>query len=66
MKTERLVLENEVGVTFDTKELQQIFKVISFLAPLVYVERKSDGAKGTLQFIHSPRFYFNWKGESDG
>lgn len=49
---------------WDTKSLQQDFEVLGFLAPFVVVKRRSDGAKGTLEFTHSPRWYFNF--ESDG
>ena len=34
----------------NTTQLQQQFTVISFLAPFVSVERKSDGQRGTLEF----------------
>ena len=30
------------------------------MAPFVAVRRKSDGAKGSMEFTHSPRFYFNF------
>ena len=43
-----------------TDEVREKFDVISFLAPFVMVERKSDGVKGTLEFTHMPRFYFNF------
>lgn len=43
-----------------TAELQQEFTVHSFLAPFVVVTRKADGAKGSMEFTHSPRFYFNF------
>ena len=46
---------------WNTTELQEDFKVISFFAPYVFVERKSDGKKGSLEFTHMPRKYFNWK-----
>jgi hypothetical protein len=31
------------------------------LAPYVIVRRKVDGAVGSLEFQHQPRFYFNWQ-----
>ena len=46
--------------TYTTTELQEQFIVHSFLAPFVMVTRKSDGQKGTLEFNHSPREYFNF------
>jgi len=45
---------------WNTHQLQEDFVVLSFLAPFVLVRRKSDGAKGTLEFTHSPRVYFNF------
>lgn len=46
--------------TWDTTELQQDFEVIGFAAPYVVVRRKSDGQKGSLEFRHRPRVYFNF------
>jgi hypothetical protein len=34
--------------------------VHSFLAPFVVVTEKATGEKGTLEFTHMPRFYFNF------
>lgn len=45
---------------WDTQELQRDFEVLGFMAPVVAVKRKSDGAKGSLKFTHHPRFYFNF------
>ncbi len=53
-------LEAKHGEVWDTKGLQQYFNVLAFMAPLVIVERKSDGAKGSLEFQSDPRLYFNW------
>ncbi len=47
--------------TWTTKELTKDFNVIGFGFPFVVVIRKSDGVKGSLEFRHSPRVYFNWK-----
>lgn len=60
-QTERQRLEAEYGQVYDTQELQQNFDVLGFMAPFVVVRRKSDGAKGSLTFQHSPRFYFDWQ-----
>lgn len=43
-----------------TEELQRDFIVHGFLAPFIAVTRKSDGKKGSLEFSHSPRIYFNF------
>lgn len=45
---------------WDTAQLQRDFIVHSFLAPFVVVTRKSDNKKGSMEFTHSPRFYFNF------
>ena len=50
-----------LGDTWSTDELQAEFKVLGFGAPFVSVERKSDGVKGSLEFQHMPRFYFNFE-----
>lgn len=47
--------------TWDTKQLQEDFKVVGFQAPFVVVVRKADGIKGSLQFTHAPRVYFNFE-----
>lgn len=44
-----------------TDELREEFEVIGFMAPFVAVRRKSDGAKGSMEFTHNPRWYFNFK-----
>ena len=60
---ERLKLETKNPV-YDTTELQETFIVHSFLAPCVFVTRKSDGVKGTLMFRSRPRFYFSFVEDS--
>ena len=44
-----------------TAEMQADFEALGFMAPFIIVRRRSDGAKGTLMFDHSPRFYFGWE-----
>ena len=51
----------EAEQRWDTAEVQRDFIVHSFMAPFVFVTRKADGVKGTMQFTHLPRFYFNFK-----
>lgn len=46
--------------TWTTAEVVRDFEVVGFLAPYVVVVRRSDGVKGTLQFTHQPREYFDW------
>lgn len=52
------------GQIWDTTALQSDFAVIGFSAPFVMVRRKADGVKGTLEFTHSPRVYFNFRAAS--
>lgn len=57
---ERAELEQRYGAVWDTKELARDFVVIGFMAPIIVVQRKADGVKGSLEFQHQPRFYFNF------
>jgi hypothetical protein len=45
---------------WDTEGVQRDFEITSFFAPYCFARRKSDNVKGTLQFSHSPRFYFDF------
>ena len=51
-------LERAYGQVWDTEELARDFAVEGFAAPFAVVVRKVDGIKGSLQFQHSPRFYY--------
>jgi hypothetical protein len=56
----RAELEAQYGKVWTTKEVAEEFELIGFAAPWVTAKRKSDGQKGSLEFVHWPRFYFNW------
>jgi len=56
----RQALEAQHGTVWDAQQLATDFTVIGFLAPFVVVQRKADGVKGSLQFQHSPRFYYGF------
>ena len=58
---DRHTLEQRHGQVWDGSELGREFEVIGFMAPLVVARRKSDGTRGSLEFQHHPRFYFNWE-----
>ena len=58
---ERKRLEEEYGQVWDTSELSQDFVVEGFMAPYVVATHKGTRERGTLQFQHMPRFYFNWR-----
>lgn len=56
----REALEARYGQVWDTDQLTEEFEVTGFLAPYVAVKRRSDGKKGSLEFQHSPRFYYGF------
>ena len=56
----REALETRHGQVWDTEELSEEFVVLGFMAPFISVERKCDSQKGSMEFQHSPRFYFNF------
>jgi hypothetical protein len=58
---DRAELERRHGQVWDLRELAAQFVLIGFAAPYVIVRRKADGAVGSLEFQHQPRFYFNWQ-----
>jgi hypothetical protein len=40
------------------------YEVIGFMAPYVGLRHKTTGKKGSMEFQHSPRFYFNYQEDS--
>lgn len=61
----REALEAKYGKAWTTTELAGEFEVIGFMAPYVVVRRKADGVKGSLEFQHHPRFYFNFQAHKE-
>lgn len=59
-QSERERLEEKYGEVWDTTQLQEHFVVEGFQAPYVVVTRKSDNVRGSMEFQHSPRLYFNF------
>lgn len=57
----REALEAEHGQVWDASQLAEDFEVVGFLAPFVVARRRADGVKGSLEFQHNPRFYFNFE-----
>ena len=58
---EREELEQQFGKVWDTNELTTEYSVEGFMAPYVVVTRKEDNVRGSLEFQHRPRYYFNFK-----
>jgi hypothetical protein len=57
-------LAEELGIDgpiWTTETVSQDFEIIGFMAPFVVARRRSDGQKGSLEFTHSPRVYFNFQ-----
>jgi hypothetical protein len=57
---QREALEARYGQIWDTLELRRDFVVLAFLAPFVEVRERATGRRGSLEFQHNPRFYFNF------
>jgi hypothetical protein len=53
-------LEAKHGETWTTAELQEDFEVEGFGAGICVVRRRSDNLRGSLEFDHMPRRYFNF------
>ncbi len=53
-------LEAKHGETWTTAELQEDFEVEGFGGGLCVVRRKSDNQRGSLDFDHMPRRYYNF------
>jgi hypothetical protein len=54
-------LEAKYGKVWTTDEVILEFEILGFLAPFAVARRRSDGQKGSLEFQHLPRFYFNFQ-----
>ena len=60
-RTREQIVETE-GAAWDTTELCRDYEVLGFAAPLVVVNRRSDGQKGSLMFQHGPpRLYWGFE-----
>ncbi len=54
-------LEQLYGDVWDTDQLTEFFRPVGFMAPFLVVVRIADNVKGSLEFQHNPRFYFNFQ-----
>lgn len=54
-------LSDKHGQLWTTAELQADYDVQGFALGFVVVIRKSDGKRGSLDFTHSPRFYYSFQ-----
>ena len=53
-------LSEKHSEVLNTSEMTAKYQALGFLAPWVHVERREDGVRGTMEFTHSPRFYFHF------
>ena len=60
MPQELMAVAQEGGKVWTGDEMRLEFEVEGFGAPFVVVRRRADGVRGSLEFIHSPRLYFNF------
>ena len=58
---EREELEAQYGKVWTTDNLSKDFTVHSFSAPFCTVTSRITGKKGTLEFQHRPRYYFDFR-----
>jgi len=56
----RANLEGHHGEVWTTDEMTKDYEVLGFGLGLCVVKRRSDGQRGSLDFTHMPRFYFNF------
>lgn len=52
--------EGYEGPTWNTQELQRDFEVLGFGYGYCVVRRREDGQKGSVNFVHQPRVYFDF------
>ena len=62
----RAELEAAYGQVWNVDSLRDDFIPLSFARPLMAVERRSDGQRGTLHFQDSPRYYWGFETKDMG
>ena len=45
---------------WDHDQVRDHFEIVGFMAPFCVAIRKVDGKRGSLEFTHHPRWYFNF------
>ena len=53
-------LKERYSEVWDTEQMQKTFEVLGFSMGYCVVVRREDGQKGSLDFCHSPRYYYNF------
>jgi hypothetical protein len=57
----KAALGAKYGDVLTTEEMRAKYDVVGFGGGLCVVERKSDGKRGSLNFSHLPRFYYDFQ-----
>lgn len=57
----RKALETKYGKVWNTEEPNEQFEQTGSMGLVILVRRRLDGRKGSMEFNHSPRFYFHFK-----
>ena len=58
---ERKRLEDQYGKVYNTQEVTSEFKLEAFMAPYVVCTSRRTKERGTMEFQHQPRLYFNFR-----
>ena len=58
---ERVRLEAKYGKVYNTQEVQAEFEIEGFMAPYVVCTSRRTKERGTMEFQHQPRLYFNFR-----
>ena len=61
MPQELMAVVANGGQVWTGDEMRSEFEVEGFGAPFVVVRRRADGVRGSLEFTHHPRYYFEWR-----
>jgi hypothetical protein len=59
----RAELEERHGQVFDPSELHQSYEVQGFMAPYVILRERATGKLGSMEFQHSPRYYWGFQAD---
>lgn len=59
-KTRLEALQAQYGQVWNLAQLREEYEIIGFMAPYVVVRELATGKKGSMEFTHMPRFYFNY------
>lgn len=62
-KARLIELQERYGQVWTLAQLREEYEIIGFMAPFVVVKNRKTGEKGSMEFVHMPRFYFNYQAD---